>query len=190
MSTSNQRFRRVRKVIRGARRFPAYRAVRGKVLRRLRNSATTRELVDRAFGPRYPQDGEDGKANYPPVGRLVAGRDTDLLPVVVLSLIGVSQERTHDVVEEVARVQLLTAGFRPVFVLDGPQLSVVRRYGYAAELLIPAVEWGVEDELWEDYAASRVAAIHRTYGAVLAVGLSCEGLSPGDMVLLRSVSAV
>uniref|UniRef100_UPI003979C744 hypothetical protein n=1 Tax=Salmonella sp. SAL4447 TaxID=3159902 RepID=UPI003979C744 len=76
-------------------------------------------------------------------GRLLAGIGVEQLPAVLISLVGLADGVTANgttgriidaVIDEVAELQLLGAGFRPVFLLDMPAFSRARSYGYAVEL--------------------------------------------------------
>ncbi len=176
--------------MRRARRLPGYRTVRRQVLGRIQRSGTARELMGRVF----EISAERGSAtpmirDFPPAGRLLAGRGVAELPVAVVSLVGVPAETVGEVVDEIARIQVLTAGFRPVFVLDGPQLGSPRRYGYVAEMIVPASEWSFPDQDWGGYAAARIASITQTYAAQLTMAVPATGLDLGCSLLLRSLSA-
>ena len=41
------------------------------------------------------------------------------------------------VIDDVAEIQLMGAGFRPLFLLDTPAFARARSYGYLAELVTP-----------------------------------------------------
>lgn len=177
-------------VVRRMRGLPGYRIVRRRVLARLRTSSMAREIVRRVWGPprvstkRGPLPG----AKFPQAGVLVTGRNVERLPVAVICLLGLREETVGGVIDQIARCQLLSAGFRPVLVFDGPHLGTARRFGYVAELLVPEEAWSFPDQEWDDYAAQRLASIRCTYAASLTVSVGEEGLTQGARVILRSLA--
>ena len=67
--------------------------------------------------------------------------------MILLSLVGLPDgdgrnrpigDVVDGVIDDVAEMQLLGAGFRPVFLLDTPAFGRARSYGYVAELVTPA----------------------------------------------------
>ena len=134
------------------------------------------------------------------------------LPVVLLSLIGLNDEAAEHVnrrelvetgaptgsahistgnlidavTDEVAELQLLGAGFRPVFLLDTPAFSRPRSYGYAVELVMPAAAWSGEPADWADYVGARIASMARAYGISAVVTVGPDGLDDVGRALLRS----
>ncbi len=176
--------------MRQARRLRAYRIVRRQVLGRVQRNSTARELVNRVFEiSDAPGSNTQVIPDCPPAGRLLAGRGVATLPVAVISLVGVPDGTVDEVVDEIARLQVLTAGFRPIFVLDGPQLGSPRRYGYVAEMLVSASAWNFPDQDWEKYAAARISSITATYGAQLTMAVPASGLDRGSAVVLQSLAA-
>ncbi len=174
--------------MRQARRLRAYRTVRRAVLGRIQRNHTARELMNRVFEiSAEPGSNTPVIPDCPPAGRLLAGRGVTTLPVAVISLVGVPGHLVDEVVDEIARLQVLTAGFRPIFVLDGPQLGSPRRYGYVAEMIVSASAWNFGDQDWEEYAAARIASITATYGARLTMAVPATGLDRGNTVVLRSL---
>lgn len=176
-----------RTVARHARRVPGYRKLRSEVLPRIRASRTAREVASRVFDF---DTKPDRSAVFLSAGNLLAGRGLDNLPVVIVSLVGVPRDRIAGVVEEVARIQVLTAGFRPVFVLETPELGAVRRYGYPVELLIEPSAWSVADQAWEEYACARLASVKRTYQASSLVAVPSSGLGVSGRLLLQSLDTL
>ena len=139
--------------MRQARRLGAYRTVRRQVLGRIQGSSTARELMHRVFEiSAVPGFNTRIIPDCPPPGRLLTGREAATLPVAVISLLGVPAETVDEVVDDIARLQVLTAGFRPIFVLDSPHLGSPRRYGYVAELIVSAADWSFADQDWEQIA--------------------------------------
>ena len=128
-------------------------------------------------------------------GRLLGGLGTERLPVILLSLIGLSNGIGTDapsgqvvdaVIDEVAEMQLLRAGFRPVFLLDTPAFSRARSYGYLVELVTPRTGWSGESADWSDYVAARVASMTRTYGVSAMITVGPDGLDDAARGVLRS----
>ena len=176
----------MRRVGRYARKMPGFRFARRQVLPRVRGSATARSLAKRVF--------DIDAAQVAPMdispGNLLGGVGTERLPVVVVVLIGVPAERMRAVVDEIAQVQLLTAGFRPVIVMDLPELSAARRYGFPVELLVDEDSWIGEEPSWSEYVRSRLGSIVTTYRSAATVLAHPAGLTRADRLLLNGMSAV
>lgn len=170
-------------VVRRARRLPGYRRLRRTVLYRLRTSDTAREVVARVFTdspaatPHVPQP-------FPYPGNLVAGLGVDLLPVWIISMVGVPPERIEPAVREVARYQVLFAHFRPVFLLDQPEFAATRQFRYPTELLVHRSEWDFPDTTWLQYASRRLSQITRHYNAAAVVEIPPEGVTDAIRMVL------
>jgi hypothetical protein len=121
-------------------------------------------------------------------GRLLDGVGTERLPVVLVVILGADSDTIEEVADEVARLQVATAGFRPVFVTEVPAFGVFRRYGYPAELLLPADGWQGR-ETWNEYARRLVGLMFDAYRATAAVTVGPEGLDEAARVVLGSLSA-
>lgn len=166
------------------RNLPGYRFARRSVLPRLRRNATIRQLVRRVF--------DVDATRSPPMdvnaGVLLEGIGTEALPVVLVVIIDASPDDVTQVIDEVARLQLVGAGFRPVIVMDTPSLAAARRYGYVVELLVPENLWPHDsDELWVDYVRRRIALLFSTYRATASVGVGPGGLSTAARLILSSL---
>jgi hypothetical protein len=179
-------------VARLARRMPGYRWVRRRAVPRIRQSAAARTLAHRMFPSQ--SNGSGPPADVAP-GRLLAGVGVEQLPVVLLSLVGLADDVAENavsggiidaVIDEVAELQLLGAGFRPVFLLDTPAFSRARSYGYVAELVTPALAWSAESADWPEYIGARVATLTRTYGISAVITIGPHGLDAVTRGLLRS----
>lgn len=178
-----------------ARRMPGYHWLRRSTVPRIRRSGAARALAFRLFAA---SPGSAAGVEAPldlPAGRLLAGLGTEHLPVILLSLVGVtngistnasSGQVVEAVIDEVAEMQLLGAGFRPVFLLDVPAFSQVRRYGYLVELVTPRTAWSGESAEWSDYVAARVASMKRTYGVSTVIIVGPDGLDDAARGVLRS----
>jgi hypothetical protein len=121
-------------------------------------------------------------------GRLLDGMGTERLPVVLVVLFGTDLDTIEQVADEIARLQVATAGFRPVFVTDVPAFGVFRRCGYPAELLLPADGWQGR-ETWHEYARRLVGLMFDAYRATAAATVGPEGLDEAARVVLGSLSA-
>jgi len=95
-------------------------------------------------------------------------------------------ELVDDVIDDVAELQLLGAGFRPVFLLDTPAFSRARSYGYVVELVTPRTVWSAEMPEWSEYVAARVVSMTTTYGISAVITVGPEGLSEVARGVLRS----
>ena len=178
--------------VRLARRMPGYRWVRRRAVPRIRQSATARTLAHRMFPSK--SNGSGPPADVAP-GKLLAGVGVDQLPVVLLSLVGLADDVTENaesdkvidaVIDEVAEIQLLGAGFRPVFLLDTPSFSRARGYGFPVELVTPTSVWSGEPADWPEYIGARVASMTRVYGVSAVVTIGPHGLDAVTRGLLRS----
>jgi hypothetical protein len=174
-----------------ARRMPGYYWVRRRAVPRIRRSGAARALAYRLFAA--------GAHVQAPLelaaGRLLTGLGTERLPVILLSLVGLtngistngsSGQVVEAVIDEVAELQLLGAGFRPVFLLDVPAFSRARSYGYLVEVVTPRSAWSAESADWSDYVAARVASMRRTYGVSAMITVGAAGLDDAARGVLRS----
>ena len=178
-----------------ARQMPGYRWVHRRAVPRIRRSTVARALAYRLFAV-----GSRGSAGHtaPPDlagGRLLAGIGTERLPVILVSLVGLTNGTDTDtsrvkvveaVIDEVAEIQLLGAGFRPVFLLDMPAFSRARSYGYLVELVTPRTAWSGESADWSDYVAARIASMKKAYGVSAMITVGPDGLDDAARGLLRS----
>ncbi|NED97159.1 hypothetical protein G1H11_17815 [Phytoactinopolyspora alkaliphila] len=172
----------VRKAGRYVRRLPGYRYARRAILPRIRQSPSARSLVKRVFDV----DGSQVAPLDVAPGNLIGGVGTERLPVAVILLLGVPADRIEPIVDDVAQLQLLTAAFRPVIVLDTPQFAAVRRYGYPAELITAEHAWADEHQPWDEYARLRLGKIIATYRSSATITVGGEGLGHTDRLLLSS----
>jgi hypothetical protein len=175
-----------------ARRIPGYRWVRRRAVPRIRRSAVVRAVVYRIFP--LQSRGAEAPAEVS-AGRLLAGLGIEQLPVIMLSLVGVADVLSNNaaagevvdaVIDEVAEMQVLGAGFRPVFLLDTPAFSRARNYGYVAEFVMPPTAWSGEPSDWSEYVAARVASIRNSYGVSSMITIGPDGLDEMGRGLLRS----
>lgn len=152
------------RALRRARRSPGFQRMSGRILDKIRSSEEARELANRIFAGTASPAGNSGFRRHPPVGNLLGGIGLDNLPVAMISLLSTAEEHFDEVVDEIARLQVLTAAFRPIFVMTKPRLDAPRRYGWATELLLDPADWNQPGESWAEYAATRIAdavAIHQ-----------------------------
>jgi hypothetical protein len=180
-------------VARLARRMPGYRWVRRRAVPRIRRSAAARALAGRMFPPESPRG--SGPPADVAAGRLLAGLGVEQLPVVLLSLVGLTDGTADNaaiskvvdaVIDEVAETQLLGAGFRPVFHLDTPAFTRARSYGYLAELITPRSAWVSEPLEWSEYVGARIASMTTTYGVSAVITVGPDGLDDVARGVLRS----
>ena len=97
-----------------------------------RRSADSAECCGACAGrPLFPPESPRVRATSA-AGRLLAGLGVEQLPVVLLSLVGLTDGTADNaaiskvvdaVIDEVAETQLLGAGFRPIFLLDTPAFT-------------------------------------------------------------------
>lgn len=165
-------------IARVARRIPGYPLARRLLVPWVRGNAVFRAIAHRLWVTEVTPDGRG--ADLTP-GNLLAGVGLHALPVVVFVLTGVPETRLDEVVDEIAGIQLVTAGFRPVLLLDRPDFACARKYGFAAELM-PSVTEAQQDQVryWE--------RIRRAYGTGIVCEVSSEGLSPTQRGFLLSLT--
>lgn len=169
-----------------ARRVPAIRVARHALVREVRRSKSMRALATRVFAVGEPTTAPPDVAS----GRVLGGVGTESLPVVLVVALGAETEMVSDSVDEVARIQLLSAGFRPVIVTDTPAFSAARRYGYPAEMLVDRKSWvsgDYGDRTWEEYARERLALLFATYRATASVTVRPTGLDDSARVVLNAL---
>lgn len=176
---------RGRRLRQWARQLPGMQRARRWIARRLRSSDAARSLVKRVYaldaGSPVPLDVAPG--------RVLGGVGTESLPVTLVVILGADADTIGGTVDEIARLQLMSAGFRPVVVTDRPAFATIRRYGYPAELLLPRDEWDVDVHgvSWEAYARRRIALLFATYRASASVNLGPGGLDDAARLLLGSL---
>jgi len=175
----------LRRAARVARKVPGYRYFRRIVVPKLRQSPAARALAYRVFAVDTGRKPSSGMQNDVTAGSLLAGIGLERLPVVLLVLIGTPGHRIGEVVEEVARLQVLGAAFRPVFAIDSPTFAPIRRFGYLVELVTPSDSW-TADEPWSEYAGRRLASMISAYGIRAVVTVGSDGLGDGGRATLAS----
>lgn len=152
---------------------------------RVRHSSGARAAVKRVFAM-------DTTASVPldvAPGNLLARVGTESLPVTLVIIIGADAETIERTVDEIAELQVVSAGFRPVIVTDRPVFRAMRRYGYPAELLVPEEDWNADDQglTWHEYARARIALLFSTYRASASLSVGPEGLDAAARLLLSSL---
>jgi hypothetical protein len=186
----------LQKLARLARRMPGYWMVRRRAVPWIRNSATARALAYRLFAM---ESRRSAALVEPPLelsaGRLLGGAGTERLPVILLSLVGLADgdgrnspigDVVDGVIDDVAEMQLLGAGFRPVFLLDTPAFSRARSYGYVAELVTPLAAWSAESPDWSEYVGARIASMRTNFGVSAVITIAPDGLDDVTRGVLRS----
>lgn len=172
--------------MRHVRKIPGYRYARRTMVPRVRQSSTARAVVHRLFDidadQRTPLDVAGGN--------LIAGVGVERLPVVVVIMLGMSQNDAADVdgvVREIAELQVLTGGFRPVIVMDTPRLGAARQWGYPAELLVPEHSWTSDHQPWDDYVRATLASVLVTYRCSASLIVGPAGLTRTDRLVLGAL---
>jgi hypothetical protein len=178
--------------------MPGYHWVRRRAVPRIRRSGTARALAYRLVAAE--SRGLAGHVEAPlelAAGRLLAGIGIERLPVIVLSLVGLADEVADSdalgeivdaVIDEVAELQLLGAGFRPIFLLDTPAFGRARSYGYLVELVTSRTAWCGEAADWQEYIAARVASMAMNYQIAALITIGARGLDDVARATLESFS--
>ncbi|MFW6090830.1 MAG: hypothetical protein ACODAF_03085 [Actinomycetota bacterium] len=162
-------------------RIPGVQQARRRMLRAVRGSPAMRSLIRQV----YAVNTESPVPVDVAPGNVLGGVGTEALPVVLVVVVGADTQTVEATVDEVARLQLLGAGFRPVFVTDTPAFAATRRYGYPVELLTEPV--GSGDALRNDRLRERLALLFATYRATASVALGPRGLDEPARLVLSSL---
>lgn len=99
-----------------------------------------------------------------PGGTLLSSEQATQLPVTMFVLIGAG-DQTDEWVERVARAQVESAGFRPLFVVDAPRFTTLRHYGYLFEYVMPDEDWAMLEDAasWPRYVNERLNRLAHLY---------------------------
>ncbi len=165
------------------------RAVRRRVVNAIDHSPTTSRrlvgLLSETSGGRKALT----ERRYPPAGHALAGRDSSLLPVVLVLVLDSSSQDAADVVDRIVQVQSESLGFRPILLFNGPHLKVARNRGLLGELLMERAMWDSveQNQRWDDYAQQRIRDLTDLYQAKLSLVTEGPSLRPGQELLLRSL---
>ncbi|PSK91719.1 hypothetical protein CLV30_13420 [Haloactinopolyspora alba] len=170
--------------MRHVRKLPGYRYARRTMVPRIRNSTTARAVVHRVFDI----DADQHTPLDVGAGNLISGVGRERLPVVVVVLLGVHDHQVDDIVREIAELQVLTGGFRPVVVMDTPRLGAARTWGYPAELLTDESSWTHESQSWDEYVCETLASVFATYRSTASLIIGPDGLSRADRLLLNGLA--
>lgn len=175
--------RRSRALARLARRAPGYSYARRTLLPRVRANTTVRGLAKRVF----ELDAAAGAIVDLAPGRLLGGIGTERLPVVAILALDVDERALGALVDEVARRQLMTAGFRPVIVSSTTDFVATQRYGFVTELLVDEESWPYPDRSWQDYVTDRVASVVARYQCSATVVAGRDGLDDTGRLILSAL---
>ena len=92
--------------------------------------------------------------------------------------------------EQIAQLQLMGAGFRPVVLSDVPLFPATRPFGYPVELVPAERTWRPEqDGPWEDHVRARISLALDTYRCTCMVNIGPNGLDRTGRLLLTSLRA-
>lgn len=177
--------RRARRLRQWVQHAPGLGPVRRRTVQALRKNSTLRVLVKRLYSIDVtlplPLDVAPGK--------VLGGVGTEALPVTLVLVLGTDRPTFTATIDDIARLQRLTAGFRPVIVTDQPAFAVTRRYGYPMELLLTRDTWDASDQgsSWDEYARERIALLFSTYRATASVTLGPDGLDTEAALLLGAL---
>lgn len=177
-----RRGRRVRQLVR---RIPGLGPIRRRTVQTMRENSALRSLVRRIYSI-------DAALPVPldvAPGKVLGGVGTEALPVTLVVVLGADRPTFVATIDDIARLQRVTAGFRPVIVTDQPAFVVTRRYGYPMELLLARETWDADEHgsTWDAYARERIALLFATYRATASVTLGPDGLDAEAALLLSAL---
>lgn len=115
-----------------------------------------------------------------PGGSVLPEGATARLPVMLVVLLGLSDDEVDGWVEHVARSQMMTVAFKPLFVVDRDHFTMLRRYGYPFEFVLPYEDWSSvgDPSAWAGYVRDRLSGFDRLYRPATMV--AATGPPPGD----------
>lgn len=179
----------LRRAARVARKVPGYPKLRRALVPRLRRNKALRTVAHRIWAVRRTDRRRGAPSSDITAGSLLDGVGTENLPVVGVIALDLTPEQVRELVDVVAEEQLLTAAFRPLFVLDQPAFAATRRYSYVAELVVPADGWEVHGAAggWGDYLTQRLSSIQDVFGVATWIRVPAKGV---DTVLLAQLRAL
>lgn len=161
-----------------ARRVPGYPMVRRALLPRVRESTILRSIARKLWVTEVLPDGRGADLT---AGNLLAGIGLDSLPVAIFDLSDVAVDSIGAVVDDIATLQLLTAGFRPVLVLPTADFGYPRKYGFPAELMPSSAGPSDSVQFWQ--------GVRRAYGTTILFDVGADGLSKAQKAFLSASPA-
>lgn len=176
----------LRRAARLARQVPGYPRLRRSLVPALRRNKALRTVAHRIWAVRRTDRGGGAPSSDITAGSLLDGVGTENLPVVGVIAFDLTADQVRHLVDVVAEEQLLTAAFRPLFVLDQPAFAATRRYSYVAELVVPAAAWQAEEE-WSAYLGRRLVSIQDTFGVAQWIRVPAGGVDPVLLAQLRAL---
>ncbi|QKE85537.1 hypothetical protein [Arthrobacter sp. NEB 688] len=166
-----------------ARRAPGFRLASDRVLPRLRANRTLTDLVWRVFDP----DHGLGVARRP-FRSAGADPDAELLPVVAFVLLGADDATFARALDAVCALRDETGAFRPVLVVDRPDLGAVRGRGLVVDHVVPRDAWTGDAADHDAYVGRRLVSVVDGFRTWHLVHLGPDGEVPAaDARLLRAV---
>ncbi len=115
--------------------------------------------------PLRDADRNDGPVLPIPMGSAVKENAPRAPVTALVMLLGMTDPEIERCVEQVASLQVMLAGFCPLFVTDSDAFQFFRRYEYLFEYLPPAdayiAQHGVEE--WTEFVNERLRSIIATY---------------------------
>lgn len=140
-------------------------------LRRLRGHPRVRRFMQRASGP---SSGLAGARIRIPSGDVLPEHASAALPVTLVVLLGLSDDDVEGWIERVARSQMMTVAFKPLFVVDRDDFTTLRRYGYPFEFIIPYDDWLLvgDPSAWAGHVRTRLTGLKQVYRPATVVAPS------------------
>ena len=107
-----------------------------------------------------------------PSGSILSNDNAQLLPIVLFDATGLKDIANY--VDKVAQLQLVTFGFKPMFITDQTDFSMFRKYGYYFEYIPDINSWKLtsSSRSYEDFVRIRKNKIVTTHRPINSLKLS------------------
>lgn len=170
-------------LLRALRAVPGYERLRGPVLRQLRKSPRFRKVLRRVRAARL-QTANRASLTAPIAGRTFSAEEASHLPVALIVCRGLDEGEVETLANRIEQAQLVTAAFRPVFVLDTSAFGPLRLRSFAFEHVLGRSAWEqlYEPSGWTDYLLHQLSTLRSDYGAATVVPVESRSLPSADLL--------
>lgn len=164
---------------------PGYAAARRLALRHLRKSRRFRAALNRVRAARTGlRPGPVAALRAPIAGRAFAADEAQPLPVALIVCRGLDEAEAELLAARVEHAQIVSAAFRPVFVLDTPVFGPLRLRSFAFEHVLDRSGWEqlYDPSGWTDYVLRQLGTLRSDYGATTVVPVESGSLPSADLL--------